>query len=244
MSNLPLFIIIPAKKEEEVIIETLNEVKRCVKSPHSTIVVVDYSPSDKTKEAVENYMKKDKTVEVIVNRSKIQSFANALKMGFSKIKEGAVVPVMADMSDELKLIDRMYTLSQKNWDIVCGSRYMKGGKKIGGPILQSILSKIVCLSLHYITNVPTKDVSNSFKMYNKKVLENITIDSTKGVEISMDMTMHAYFNGARITELPTRWIGRKQGKSKFKILNRFPRYLSIYSFSIGNTIKKYLTNNL
>jgi hypothetical protein len=40
-------------------------------------------------------------------------------------------------------------------DVVCGSRYMIGGKKIGGPILQNILSRIVAIALTIFWHVPT-----------------------------------------------------------------------------------------
>ncbi|MEX2007371.1 MAG: glycosyltransferase family 2 protein [Candidatus Levyibacteriota bacterium] len=239
MPKVPLTIVIPARNEEESIVSIFKEIKKKVKTPHKTLVIVDLVPGEKTHEVVRKYMKEDETVGLILNKSKVKSFANALRLGFNKANSIAVIPVMADMSDRLSDIDKMYVLINKGWDIACGSRYMKGGKKKGGPKLQSFLSKFVCLSLHYIVWVPTKDVSDSFKMYNKNAIKKIYIDPCKGFEISMDITLHAFFKGARIIEIPTVWMGRTKGKSKFKYASRFPKYFAIYSWAIKERLATF-----
>ena len=59
---------------------------------------------------------------------------------------------MADLSDKLEIIDAMYKKAKtENYDIICGSRYMKGGKQIGGPKFKGFLSKMAGKSLHFLT---------------------------------------------------------------------------------------------
>ena len=55
---------------------------------------------------------------------------------------------MADLSDEMTQVDHMYALYLQGFDLVCGSRYMKGGKLIGGPFFKQLLSRISGLTLH------------------------------------------------------------------------------------------------
>lgn len=236
-----LTIIVPAKKEEEAVINTLKKIKERVKTPHKIIVVNDSFDGDNTGEIVKKYAKKNKNVFVIINRGNLHpTFASALILGFNNIKEGVVIPVMADLCDRVEDIDIMYKKIHKGWDIVCASRYVKGGGKKGGPLIQSVCSFIVCSFLHFVTGVPTTDVSNAFKMYKKDVLNKVVINAKSGVEVSMAITLQAYFNNAKITEVPTRWIGRTLGASKFKIIERTPPYYKICLWAIKSTIRRYL----
>lgn len=232
-----LTIIIPAHNEEATIIKTLENIKKDVKVNHKIIVVNDCS-SDGTESVVKKYMKRNKNIKLVKTSPQKRGFASALEKGFSQVSRGAVIPVMADLCDDPKTINKMFKKLGQDWDIVCGSRYMKKGKKSGGPVLQHYLSKFVCLSLKLLTGVPTTDVSNAFKMYRKEKLSHIFINPKSGVEASMEIFLQLYFKGARICEIPTIWTGRKEGKSKFKIIERAPRYLKIYTWAIENTLRK------
>lgn len=239
--KFPLTIVIPAKKEEEAIIYTLEQVKKRVKTPHKIVVINDSFDGDNTGEIVKKYAKKNKDIFVIINRGNPHpTFASALILGFNNIKKGVVIPVMADLCDKAEDIDIMYKKIHEGWDIVCASRYIKGGGKKGGPLIQSVFSFIVCSFLHFVTGIPTTDVSNAFKMYRKDVLKKVIIHPRSGVEVSMAITLQAYFNNARITEVPTHWIGRTLGKSKFKIIERTPPYYKICEWAVKNTLRKYL----
>lgn len=236
---MDLTIIIPAHNEEGSIIKTLEGLKKAIKVPHKTVIVNDCS-TDQTEQVVNQYAKKNKNISCLQTTPKAQGFANALKKGFMAVSTGAIVPIMADLCDEPKTINIMYDKMQKGWDVVCGSRYMKGGEKTGGSLLQHYLSKFVCKSLKYVTGIPTSDVSNAFKMYRKEWLSQVKINPKSGVEASMEILFQMYFNGAKITEVPTSWIGRKVGKSKFQILHRAPRYIHIYLWALENSMRKML----
>lgn len=236
---MDLTIVIPAYNEEEIILQTLESLKKYISYPHEIIVVNDGS-TDKTEEVVRAFGKQHRNVKVTSTRAGAHGFANALRLGFGVAKNGPVVPVMADLCDDPRTINLMYKKIQEGWDIVCGSRYVPGGSKKGGRKLQNLLSTLVCITLYYLTGIPTKDVSNAFKMYRKEVLRNVKFNPRAGVEMSMEITFQAYFNDAKITDVPTHWVGRKIGKSKFKLMQRTPRYLRIYLWALKNSIRKRL----
>jgi hypothetical protein len=89
-------------------------------------------------------------------------------------------------------------------------------------------------SLYYLLGLPTHDVANAFKMYRKKVIDSINIQS-KGFEISMEIPLKAYYLGFKITEVPTVWKERTKGKSSFRMLKLFPAYLKLY---VGGILKR------
>lgn len=238
MPKVPLTIVVPARNEEGNILSTLEEIKKKVKVPHEIIVVDD--SSDNTEKLVRTYAKIHKNVKLVHGKPNTISFSKAIKIGTRTASSELIVIVMADLCDDPRTINFMYKRMAQGWDIVCGSRYATGGSKKGGPLIQSFFSKAVCLSLYYFTRISTKDVSNAFKMYKKDTLKKVVIDQRSGVEISMIITLQAHFKGAKITEVPTKWVGRTLGQSKFKILQRTPKYSSIYLWAIRNTARKLL----
>ena len=49
-----------------------------------------------------------------------------------------VVVAMADVSDDFSRLDEMVRRAEAGADVVCASRYMKGGRQIGGPLVQGV----------------------------------------------------------------------------------------------------------
>lgn len=201
-----------------------------VKTPFELILVYDFE-EDPTVPVVKKYIEKNKTSNIFLVRNKTGSgrgVINAIKTGFKYARGKAIVVLMADLSDDISQIDEMFGLIEKGNDIVCASRYSKGGKKIGGPILKTILSRVAGLSLHYLFGVPTLDATNAFKMYAKKVIETIQIESTGGFEYSLEIVLKAFKKGFKITEIPTVWKDREAGKSNFKLWKWLPKYIKTY----------------
>lgn len=237
-----LTIVIPAMYEEASIIKTLQVLDKRVKVPHKIIVVNDSYKDDKTSQLVKDYAKLHSHVSVTTKRNGCKTFASAVMQGISAVKEGYIVLVMADLCDDPGTINIMYEKILQGWDIVCGSRYTKGGNKTGGPAMQSFFSWLVCKTMYKFLRIPTTDISNAFKMYRREIFRFIKIPRNYGVEVSMYITLQAYFNGAKITDLPTKWQGRLVGKSKFKLLQRVPKYTNIYLWTIIKSINKIFSS--
>jgi glycosyltransferase involved in cell wall biosynthesis len=163
---------------------------------------------------------------------------NAIKTGFREARGEATLVIMADLSDDLRIVPRMLELLQQGNDIVCGSRYMKGGRQIGGPLLKGLLSRLAGVSLHYLAGVPTRDATNSFKMYRTKFLQNLEFESTGGFEIGMEAVVKAYVSGARVVELPSTWTDRVAGQSRFRLWKWLPNYLRWYFYAFRGRFRR------
>jgi len=186
---MKISIIIPVFKEQETITRVLEKIQASVKTKNEIIIVYD-SQNDPTLPVVNRYISstKNKTIKLVQNSVRTgKGVMNAIKTGFNNTKGIAIVVVMADMSDDLSQIDKMYSLIQKGNDIVCASRYMKGGKKIGGPFIKSLLSRTAGLTLHWFFGIPTHDSTNAYKMYRKSIFKKISIESSGGFEYSMEI---------------------------------------------------------
>jgi hypothetical protein len=135
---------------------------------------------------------------------------------------------MADLSDDMGQVRRMLELYNAGNDIVVGSRYMKGGKLIGGPWFKQLLSRLSGLTLCWFRGIPTHDATNAFKMYDRNMLSSIRIESKGGFELSLEITVKAFLAGYRITETPSTWRDRTAGTSRFKLWQWLPHYLKWY----------------
>jgi dolichol-phosphate mannosyltransferase len=227
-----LTIIIPARHEENTIIDTIQSLES-VKTPHTILVVHDFSdPTDTTCDIVHQYAKSHTAISLLTTTA--GGFAQTLAAGIRITRTPYLVPIMADTCDDPATIDIMYEKIHHGYDVVCGTRYEKGGKKIGGPQIQGFFSTIVNAFLsHYI---PTTDASNSFKMYKTSVIKPILAPVRGGVEFSIELIGRAHRNNARITEIPTTWRGRTKGKSKFHIVKRLPKYIQVITKILSNNI--------
>lgn len=227
-----LAIVIPVYKEGELITRTIYTLFSKVKVPFKAYFIYDFE-EDPTPPYVRSY----NDPRLVLLRNKYgRGVLGAIKTGFELTKEDKVIVYMADMSEDPMYINDMLNKAKEGFDIVCGSRYMKGGAQIGAPKFKSFLSRMAGLSLKLLTGIPTHDVSNSFKLYSRKVLDAITIESDGGFELGLEILVKAHVQGFKIAEVPVVWKERESGKSNFKLLKWLPKYLKWYFYLIRKAI--------
>jgi len=232
---MKISIIIPAYNEEDNIVRVIEEVEKALTLDHELIVVNDHSV-DATPALVEGLTGKYCSVRLVNNPGE-KGFANALKFGFTQANNELVIPVMGDLCDDLRTIKEMLKKMEEGYDVVCGSRYIKGGARAGGSKVKGFFSSFVGRSLFYLLGIPTHDIANAFKMYRKEVLDSIDIEA-QGFEISMEIPLKAYYKGFKITEVPTVWRERTKGKSNFKIFKLLPDYLKLYIWAFYKSLTR------
>ena len=234
-STLQLSVVCPVYNEGANIGKLLERLAAEITIPMELIVVYD-KDDDNTLPALDKL-----TPPFPVRRVKNhygRGALNAIKSGFAEAKCEATLVVMADLSDELGVVPRMYELIHQGCDVVCGSRYMAGGKQIGGPMLKGLMSRTAGLTLNWFAGVPTKDVTNSFKMYRTKFLQSLSFESTGGFEIGMEVVVKAYVSGGKIAEVPSTWTDRVAGESRFQLWKWLPKYLRWYLYAFRGRLSR------
>lgn len=234
-SKFLITIITPVKDEKEDIIWTIDNIKKYVKPKHEIVIVYD-SSKDSTLPIIKKLQKKYRDLYLVKNIYG-HGVLNAIKTGISKAKGDTIVVMAADRTDDPKAIKPMYEKIIEGYDVVCPTRYSNGGKAVGKRTLKSILSRLSGISTPYILGIPTSDLTYSFKMFKKEVFEKINIESKGGFEFAEELLIKAHFGGFKIIEVPTLWIDRKHGKSKFKLAAWLPRYIYWYIWGLSQRIK-------
>lgn len=226
----PLTIIVPAYNEAENFPLFWKELTSAVKSNCRVVVVYDFD-QDTTVPVVQALIDEGAKNLCLAKNEIRRGVVGAIRTGFGLVTEGPVLVAMADLSDDLALVDRMFDLYRRGYCLVAASRYMPGGRIIGGPLLKKNLSRLAGLSLHWLRGVPTRDATNAFKLYDAALLKTIQIESTAGFEISLEITVKAFLAGWPMIEIPVTWRDRTHGKSRFRLRSWLPRYLRWYAFA-------------
>jgi cellulose synthase/poly-beta-1,6-N-acetylglucosamine synthase-like glycosyltransferase len=155
----------------------------------------------------------------------------AIRTGFDSVASGPILVAMADLSDDLAKVEQMLEMYRQGYQVVVGSRYMQGGAVLGGPWLKQMLSRAAGTTLHWLRGVPTHDATNAFKIYDATMLKNLLLESRRGFELSLEITVKAFLAGYRITEIPAVWRHRTIGKSHFRLWKWLPSYIRWYLYA-------------
>ncbi|MBV8200343.1 MAG: glycosyltransferase [Acidobacteria bacterium] len=156
----------------------------------------------------------------------------AIEAGMRAAAAPVVLVTMVDLSDDYRIVGEMVARAEAGAAVVCASRYMPGGRQIGGPWLKGLLSRAAGLSLHLLAGLPTRDPTNSFKAYRSDFLARTAIEGTAGFALALELTVKAHFGGERVEEIPATWRDRTAGKSRFRLAAWLPAYLSWYFWAL------------
>ena len=226
MSQPELAIILPVYNEGEAVEPVLRALSGAVTTPHELVVVYDFD-GDTTAPVVARLAGEIPGLRGLRNDLG-RGVLNAMKTGIAGTSAPYVLISMADGSDEPQVVDPMVGLARSGADVVSASRYMRGGRQVGGPLVKRLMSRAAGLTLHWFAGVPTHDPTNNFKLYSRSFLDSITIESSAGFELALELTVKATLDGRRVAEVPTTWRDRTAGQSNFKLRKWLPHYLHWY----------------
>jgi dolichol-phosphate mannosyltransferase len=220
-------LILPVYNEGKNITGVLEAIEREIAtSPREVLVVHDFDEDD-TVPVVRELQ--SRMPDVRLHRNHLGRGAlNAIRAGFAASRAPFVVVMMADGSDDAGVVDAMVELGRQGADVVAASRYVKGGEQVGGPLLKKSLSRAAGLSLHWFAGLPIRDPTSNFKLYSRRLLDQVEIESKAGFELAIELTVKAHLLGMKIAEVPTIWRDRTAGASRFRLWSWMPHYLRWY----------------
>jgi glycosyltransferase involved in cell wall biosynthesis len=225
---LELSIVTPVFNERENIGRVLESIEAAVRSPHEVLVVYDFD-EDTSLPVVRELQPRMPNVALVRNGLGA-GVLNAMKSGIGASRAPYVLIMMADGSDDVTCVDPMVELARNGADVVAGSRYMRGGRQLGGPLLKRLLSRAAGLSMHFLGGLPIHDATNNFRLYRRDFLDAIEIESTGGFELAIELSVKAAVAGKRLSEVPTTWRDRTAGTSRFQLRAWVPKYLRWYLY--------------
>ena len=228
-----LDILIPVFNEGETIVKTIKNILSVVKCNCKILICYDYD-EDSTLGVIKENFPNDQKIIFIKNFS--QGFNNALISGFSNTKAEAILIFMADDHINHNIINLCYEKFREGYQVICPSRFIKGGKMIGNPFFKAFLTKLTSFFLFNFTSFPIKDPTNSFRLFPKELIDQVNIESDKGFTLSLELTAKAHRLGYKIIEIPAVWMERDKGKSRFKLISFILPYTKWLFYIIKTSI--------
>ncbi len=195
------------------------------------LFVYDFEQDD-TLAALAGLGPQEKPAVVRTVKNRESGVRGAIVTGMAESLAPVIVVMMADLSDDFPKVDEMIRRAEAGADVVCASRYMRGGNQIGGPFLKGLMSRAAGLTLHWFAGLPVHDPTNSFKAYRKEFLERTPIESSAGFALALELTVKAHLSGGHVEEVPADWIDRSAGSSRFRLAQWLPHYLRWYFWAL------------
>lgn len=210
-------VIIPTYNEQENIANIISAIYS-LRSGYHILVIDDGSP-DGTANIVKELQKRypnelyleERSGKMGLGTAYIHGFKWALARGYRFIFE-----MDADFSHNPNDLERLYAAAQSGYDLVVGSRYVKGGKVANWPWSRIFISKGASLYSRIITWMPVKDPTAGFVCYTAGLLKSINFSEIRfsGYAFQIEMKFAAWKLGFKIKEVPITFIDRRFGSSK------------------------------
>ena len=213
-------LIIPLKNETSEVVTIIERFKQFLNEDTELIVVLD----EKNDPTIKFLNEADLGIRVLMSNLE-PGASNAIKYAISKCMGRYVCIAMGDGSDDPTQVEELLLLVERGLTVSVASRYSKGGQFVGKKGLKYFLSKYSGIFLYYFLRIGTKDPSNMFKAYDKNFLDKINIESSVGFTLGLELVVKAKLNKKSIGEIPTIWIDRTFGESKFNLSEFIPKYL-------------------
>jgi glycosyltransferase involved in cell wall biosynthesis len=228
-------LVIPVYNEGANILSTLGALARDVRTPLRVLICYDRDDDD-TLPAVRNRPDVHAGLDVVFIRNRGRGAHGAVMAGFAASTAPIVVAYPADDDFNAGILDGMAALVDDGCDVVCASRFMPGGTMQGAPWLKAVLVRSAAFLLHRVAALPTKDATSGFRMFSRRVIDEIEIESDQGFCYSIEMLVKAHRLGWRIAEVPALWHERQHGASRFKVIKWLPAYLRWFRYAFATTL--------
>jgi glycosyltransferase involved in cell wall biosynthesis len=217
-------VIVPVLYSEPQLQETLRALAALEnRLDLEILLVVDVpDPSREANARAENDRMAAEVDAVTVYRVGERGFGSALRRGFAEASGDVMIPIMGDASEEPNDVVRLAERLEQGWDVVAGSRYMRGGRILGNTAKQRI-SRLYSFLMRMAGGPRIHDVSNAFKAYSRSVVESVET-LADSFDLSVELTLKAHQAGYRVCEIPTVWTNRKKGSSNFMFFRELRNY--------------------
>lgn len=211
-----VLIIVATYNERENIGPLIHDIFKY--APAVNLLVIDDNSPDKTSEVVTNLQSQYGDKIYLLQRPGKMGLGTAYVDGFNwglSRKYDVIMHMDADFSHNPKYIPE-FLEQMKTYDLVLGSRYVKGGGVVNWGLSRKIISRGGSLYSRNILGMPIRDLTGGFKCFRANVLEAIDINNLKstGYSFQVETTYKTFLKGFKIKELPIIFEDRRVGQSK------------------------------
>ncbi|OQX88739.1 MAG: dolichyl-phosphate beta-D-mannosyltransferase [candidate division Zixibacteria bacterium 4484_93] len=208
-------VVMPTYNERENIERIVTEVLS--QDDRIDMLIVDDNSPDGTGEIADRFASENKRINVLHRAGKlglgsayVSGFYWALERGYELIFE-----MDADFSHKPEYLPEFIRVA-KEYDLVLGSRYIKGGGVKNWPFKRWALSYFANLYVRMVTGLPVHDATGGFKCFRREALGSLDLSQVKsdGYAFQIELSYKLWRKGFRLKEIPIIFEDRLLGESK------------------------------
>ena len=201
-------VVIPLYNEEAnipLLAEKLTVAMRGMDRDYEIIFINDGS-TDATGDRVRAICAVDPRLKAIHFRRKTGQTA-AMQAGFTHARGDIIMAMDGDLQNDPADAPKLIAKLEEGYDLVSGWRKDRQDH----PIKRNLLSRVANGLISRTTGVQLHDYGCSLKVYRREILQGIALYG----EMHRFIPVYAYWNGARIAEVPVTHHARMHGVSKY-----------------------------
>ncbi|HAU99266.1 MAG: Glycosyltransferase [Microgenomates group bacterium GW2011_GWF2_45_18] len=226
-SKLNVVVIIPTYNEQENIKKMIpalrEEFAHSCSDYNMSVLVVDDSSPDGTGETVRAFASRYENVHLLSKATKEglgSAYLAGMEFAFRTLKADVVFEFDADFSHDMRKIPEFLKKIDQGFDMVLGSRYVKGGSiPSNWGVHRKLLSGVGNLFINIVMfSFAIRDWTTGFRAITKRVYDSVHLAMSSsrftGYTFQIGFLHKAIRAGFTISEVPIHFIDRTYGKSK------------------------------
>jgi dolichol-phosphate mannosyltransferase len=235
--NLKTSVVVPVYNEGALIVSTIKNISLSLKNSFEILICYDFDEDDTLFEIQKRFSNQFVKSKIRFIKNSSCGPHSAVMSGIKKSIGDFVIVIPADDSINSKKLNNLVDVAERGFDIVCPSRYIKGGAFKGAPFFKFLINKIVNY-LMKLSGLPSTDATNGFRLFSRKIIKNIDIKSSSGFLYSIEYLIKAHDKYYRIIDYPSIWIERNKGESRFRLGKWCFAYLKYFIYGIYIGLKR------
>lgn len=223
-------MVVPTYNERENLARLVGRLRALPGDIH--VLVVDDNSPDGTGAIADAIAACDPGVHVLHRTGKL-GLGTAYRAGFhAGLARGYdfICTMDADFSHSPESLPALIDKAASGYDLVIGSRYVRGGAVVGSPPLRKFISYAANTLAHIVLDVTARDCTAGFRCYRRQVLETIDLDAifSSGYSFLVEMAFLVERAGFRTGEVPITFVNRTEGASK---ISKLEIYKAMYTIA-------------
>lgn len=215
-------VLIPIINEGTRIVNELIRAKKCGIANFADIVICDGGSTDG---CTEEARLKELQVNTLLVKKDIGKQGAQLRMGiWWALQRGyeGIITIDGNNKDSIEDVPRFIEKLKEGYDLVQGSRFVKGGKAINTPLARTIAVKYIHAPIISLTaHQRFTDTTNAYRAYSRRYLTDRRVQPLRDIfmtyELLAFLSVRATQIGMRACEIPVTRAYPKTGKTPTKI---------------------------
>jgi dolichol-phosphate mannosyltransferase len=213
-----ILVSIATYNERDNLQPLVSEIRQYL--PEAHVLVIDDNSPDRTGQLADELAAADPRMHVIHREGKLglgTAILRAMRYAMEQDYD-FLLNMDADFSHQPRYLPALVAGMSK-YDVMIGSRYVKGGGSEGWPLSRLAISRSVNALVRFLMRIPARDCSGAFRCYRVSKLRQVRLDRvvSRGYSFQQEVLYRCRQAGCKIGETPIVFANRRAGSSKVNL---------------------------